>query len=387
MPEPQQINRQALYARAFRPTDKELFARETSDRAILAVTRAMKHATVASTLVDAFYGGEKASAELVKEMTGEVLTDLEALLPGDAEAMLEMEERKSVIAASDAMAGAMADYLYAYCHGEFQTGRLSAPNTADGLGAGVAGLRVRYLVLLEESRTLARGNDAHGLFALSRRIADCILAEAGDLLRTAGASSETDLAEKKFYGLAASDISRRLILLSLACMKLGAELKDAYRAHHIVKAAKTLNALWREDMKLRATPTNVHIPGLRAVTVKGKLNHVKYYERPGKPFSSATIIGAGLHLIAPYKSLPRMGVTNGASVWATGTLKITPAGKRLFELEFEGLEPHAEVYWEDYLAYKYKDIFNLYPSALRMIYEYPDLRRTDAPSDLRSRRI
>lgn len=363
--------------------NKTVFERQSEDRKVVSITSSLKYGLRTLQYTREFYARRKVDMKAVQNDVESALAAIRSLLPSDDKEMLAGHDRKTVTAAVEKLAESIAANLYISCHAKFQEGRLSRPSSRKALSLSVLQCRNHYVRLLTLSLERARKNDVPALLDIAEDIGTYIYTDLAPLLVQAGASSETDLKKKQFYGLSLSDLSRRYIMLAVSLLTLSADLKDSYSKTHLLKAAKRFRKLWREDMKLRATPMKTGRSGGKgAASIKGKLNYVKFYNRPQKPFTSANIIGTGAVLIAPYKSLLRMGVTNGSSFWAMGKIKKTRDGKTIFELEYEGLEPHSSKYWEDYLAYKYKRIFNLYPNAYRMIYEYPDLRRTDAFSGL-----
>ncbi|PJB71417.1 MAG: hypothetical protein CO093_05060, partial [Alphaproteobacteria bacterium CG_4_9_14_3_um_filter_47_13] len=303
-----------------------------------------------------------------------------ALLPPPTE-MMDKNDRASLRAASDIILKALASRLHMHLHYYFQEGLLKTTAYHGDMTQDIWATNVAYHLLLERSQNAAKESNISALHHLARNMLFRLLETMPDLLIKAASTSRNDLKKGQYYGLQISDLSRRMVMAMTGCLSLALDLQDTYKTRHTKEAANKIKLLARKDMRLRRAHIMARRSAKEGTAIKGKLDHIKFYNRPGKPFTTANFVSTDTILLAPFKSLLRMGVTNGASFWGIGKM-VKTSSTPLFEIEFEGAGQHAKTYWEDYLSYSLRDIYNLYPGALRMTWEFPDIRRSDAMSDL-----
>jgi hypothetical protein len=283
------------------------------------------------------------------------------------------------------LARASAMGIHLRCQRAFLDGRSMRPQPPrKSLMDGLARLDRTYVSNLRALRRTTMAGRFDAPLALAAKVTDGAYSEIADLCKLAGRAADSDDPDAPIVALRASDLARRNAALVAGSILIDKRLRDRRRAKSTADAA-------RRATRLRRTPLNPS--GARKTlrsSDKGKnlavvtrLGRVNYVERPRKPYSGAAIQGGG-ELRVPHKNMRRVGVVGGSWVVAAGKVKAT-GGDRVLEVEFEGPGQHKREYFEDFLFDLARPAYDLYPSVLRMTWEFPDPHVRGGGADLMSR--
>lgn len=124
------------------------------------------------------------------------------------------------------------------------------------------------------------------------------------------------------------------------------------------------------------------------VKVAGLVREVGWVERPDIPYSFARLGARPVELRVHRRSLLAVGVAPGRWLWARGKAEPQegPDGDRAIVVaEFEGLHQHAGDSWEDWLASETREVYDLAPSSLDVLWELPHPRRQFGAMELAAR--
>lgn len=354
----------------------------TSSDAWIGLTKLSRHSrTAASLYAIQFYGRRPIDTATLARNILETLTSAVSVLPPPGRP-LSKESEQRLAKALRFLLKSTAMQLHIYLHNAHQAGLNKKGGRAEKSLSQAVRLEERaYLSALMKSRKLVLQADIAALRSLALHIAKRLIETTAPLLTRASATTS---AKGDIHALQLSDTARRWIHLLAAAVIFSCGLHDTGRKAALQKSADACKKPARLDMRLNTALARVPATLKKTAKIRGKVNHVRYFRLPKKPFSAANLVGAGIYLLAPYKSLMRIGVVNGSTVWAVGK-RTKFMGKPVFEIEFEGVGQHSKIYWEDFLADSLRSVYNLYPAALRMAWSFPDVRRKDAISDLVSR--
>jgi len=283
------------------------------------------------------------------------------------------------------LARASASGIHLRCQRAFQEGRKMRPQPPrKELLDGLARLDGRYLSNLRELRQVAMAGKFDAPLSIAADVTDDSHAALAPLCKLAGRAADSDHPRAAEVALRASDVARRNAALVAGAILIDKRLRDKRRRKPTADAARRASKLRRTPLNPNTARKTLRPSDLgKGLAVVAQLGDVGYVERPRKPYSSAAINGGG-ELRVPHKNMRRVGVVSGSWVVAAGKVKVT-GGDRILEVEFEGPGQHSREYFEDWACDLARPAYDLYPSVLRMTWEFPDPKVRGGGADLLSR--
>jgi hypothetical protein len=282
------------------------------------------------------------------------------------------------------LARASASGIHLRSQRAFQGGReMRARSPGNSLVDELARLDRRYLTNLRALRKTTMAGTFDAPLALAAVITQDSYSEVTAACKLAGRAAGSDDPDAAVVALRASDLARRNAALVAGAILIDKRLRDRRRRKPTADAARRATRLRRAPLNpngarktLRASDEG------KSVAVVTRLGRVNYVERPRKPYSGAGIDGGELRV--PHKNMRRVGVVGGSWVVAAGKAKVLDED-RVLEVEFEGPGQHKREYFEDWVVDLARPAYDLYPSVLRMTWEFPDPRVSGGGADLMSR--
>jgi hypothetical protein len=283
------------------------------------------------------------------------------------------------------LARASASGIHLRCQRAFQDGREMRPQPpTTKLIDDLALLDRRYLSNLRELRRVAMAGKFDAPLSIAAEVTDDSYSALAPLCKLAGRAAGSDDYRAAEAALRASDLARRNAALVAGAILMDKRLRDKRRRRPTADAARRASKLRRTPLNPNAARKTLRPSDVgKGLAVVAQLGEVDYIERPRKPYSSAAIDGVGA-LRVPYKNMRRVGVVSGSWVVAAGKVKVADSDRTL-EVEFEGPGQHKGEYFEDWLCDLARPAYDLYPSVLRMTWEFPDPRVRGGGADLLSR--
>lgn len=285
-----------------------------------------------------------------------------------------------------AVARAVATGVHVRTHEAYDSG-LDGPAipSTSVLAARVDDEERRYDEYLGRSRLAARQGDVAEMLELLAAVVERAHVSLPVVCsRTARASIAADHRGTEL-GVRVSVLCRRYAMLAAALVVLDWRLRRprTHRTTGDIAASRTRRA--RRYLRLTvARRALVGTPSGTRMDLLGRVTDVRWIDRPEKPYSAATLVGTPGELRVPYKSIGRVGVVDGAGVWARG--KVERDGDVAYlKVEFEGPGTHQRTYWEDWLANEVRASYDLYPGTVFMEWELPRIGTNGSGSDLYAR--
>jgi hypothetical protein len=283
------------------------------------------------------------------------------------------------------LARASASGIHLRCQRAFQEGREMRPQSpAKVLIDDLAVLDRGYISNLREVRRAAMAGRFDTPLTIAAKVTDDSHSALSPLCKLAGRAARSDDPRAAEVALRASDVARRNAALVAGAILIDKRLRDKDRRKPTADAARRASKLRRTPLNPNGARKTLRSSDLgKGLAVVAQVGKVDYVERPRKPYSSAAIDGVG-ELRVPHKNMRRVGVVPGSWVVAAG--KVKAAGREgILEVEFEGPGQHMREYFEDWVCDLARPAYDLYPSVLRMTWEFPDPKVRGGGADLLSR--
>lgn len=283
------------------------------------------------------------------------------------------------------MASSLACAAHMFLHKKYDNARYG---DRKGVPINLVGQVVRfelmYQDLLRTSQRAAKSLDDQMLRDIYEEISFEVYGEYAWLVEQVGALSWEDRGFKSI-GLRVCQLSRKMAFLMASTLYLRARMVTKSSRNGLTKIATTRTKLLRRipnvQMNWRALS---RIKDYTRLTICTYINDIQWIDSAVKPYSFASSISEDYFVRLYYKSMARSGMSSKIWVWTKGK-KETKEGMPVVVAEFEGLGQHQDEYWEDYLATKMNDYYNLYPGSLHMEWEFPVIGSIGAINDLIAR--
>ncbi len=330
-------------------------------------------------------GFDRGSGETVTPLALEAFERLRRAANALSELPVTEEDEALSESATARCARLAAIAVHAHVATRYQAGRGAVPAVpASRILRAISTAEAGYNASLLDARTSAKGGR---IARLADALNTCLDLAEGELGYAALALAGQDDAVKSdaIAGPRLGEITRRVAMLSGACLQLMFRLTNTRKAAGLRSVAANRTALDRSSaLLMAAVPAPTGLSNGDTVRLRAKVADIEFVE-DGDGFTRIGVdAGDVVELRLPRRNAMRAGVVTGSWLALEGTVS-SDAGNKILGIGQQPISTHAADVWEDYLITEMRPVYDMRPGSIDMAWELPDLGVVGGRNELHGR--